>query len=528
MKSYYSVKIAVMAILLLIDLSISCFGEEAVIEIKTDEEIGGVNKKVFGNNFIGYDPVPCKFMSGEFYGYSDYGAGIWDSQKRAPVKEVIDLAVSSGMTVVRFPGGCGSHHYDWKKTIGVNRTHFLYGIDEFLKTCKAIGAEPVITISYFTGDERDAADLVEYLNSLNDGSNSNGGVDWASERAKNGYAMPYNVKYFEIGNEIDHGDHANIKGVLPKEYASRYLEYYKAMKAVDPSIKIGLVFRSSNWNKKVAEMARDKADFVVIHAYPGVGTNELEKWDVKNIFKITLGAGILKTDADIKDAISLLKAKPGKDIHLAITEYNAGFVQEKPIPYRHCLGTALVNAELLKLFMKPENNILMANYWQFMNEYWGMISNGFSDNYQGLKEPYYKRPNYYVFELYHKHFGDVLLATDTKCDSYSLGMKKVPFLSVNASKNKNGTKIYIMVVNKNLDKGIEAKVVLKDFVPMKMGSAWILNGPAVEATNEVERNNVRIINERLEMNNDYFLFTFKPHSVTAIEIQKNENSNNRN
>ena len=238
------------AIFFIVRCSIDCFAENAVIEIKTDGEIGNVNKKILGSNFLGYDPVPCKFMSGEFYGYSDYGAGIWDPQKREPVKEAIGLAISSGMTVARFPGGCGSHHYDWKKTIGANRTHFLYGMDEFLKTCKAIEAEPVITVSYFTGDERDAADLVEYLNSPSDGSNLNGGIDWASERAKNGRIVPYSVKYFEIGNEVDHGDHGNIKRVLPREYASRYLEYYKAMKTVDSSIKIGFVFEVFTGIKK--------------------------------------------------------------------------------------------------------------------------------------------------------------------------------------------------------------------------------------------------------------------------------------
>ena len=51
------------------------------------------------------------------------------------------------------------------------------------------------------GDENDVADLVEYLNSPNNGSNPNGGINWAAERAKNGHPSPYNVKYFgNIGN----------------------------------------------------------------------------------------------------------------------------------------------------------------------------------------------------------------------------------------------------------------------------------------------------------------------------------------
>jgi alpha-N-arabinofuranosidase len=188
------------------------FAEDGAITVYCDKTIGFVNKKVFGNNFIGYDPMTIQdWWAKEFYGYSDYGGGVWDPKRKESVKEVIRLARDAGVTILRFPGGCGVHRYNWKDTIGKKRKHFLYGIDEFLKTCSEIGAEAVMTVSYFTGDERDASDLIEYLNSPHDGKNPNGGVDWAAERARNGHPKPYNVKYFEIGNEVWHGDHRNIK-----------------------------------------------------------------------------------------------------------------------------------------------------------------------------------------------------------------------------------------------------------------------------------------------------------------------------
>lgn len=51
------------------------------------------------------------------------------------------------------------------------------------------------------GDADDAADLIEYLNA-EVGSNPNGGTAWAEARAANGHEEPYNVRYFEIGNEM--------------------------------------------------------------------------------------------------------------------------------------------------------------------------------------------------------------------------------------------------------------------------------------------------------------------------------------
>ncbi|MBF0571951.1 MAG: hypothetical protein HQL12_08805 [Candidatus Omnitrophica bacterium] len=653
---------------------------ENFIGLDSGNEIENVNQKIFGNNLLGYDPASYQNINIKYYGYSDYGSGIWSVKWQNIVKEPIQLAKDAGLKVARFPGGCGSHHYDWKQTIGQKRIHFLYGLDEFLKTCEIIGAEPVITVSYFTGNEKDAADLVEYLNSKYDGTHP-----WAAERAKNGHKDPYNVKYFEIGNEVYHGDHRNIKQVLPQEYAYLYLKYFSTMKAVDPSIRIGAVLQAQEWNLNVMNIVRDSIDFGIIHTYPSpdVKIGKLATMSPKEIFGITLAIPIIKNEHSFKETLELLKIKSGKDVPLAITEYNSGFVQNKPVPYRHSLGTALLNAEMLHIFLKPENDILMANYWEFANEYWGMIANGFDGTEKTLLNQYYKRPNYYVFELYHKHFGGLLLKADVKSEGYSIGkydelktylkrikagtlfesnllegnwqvreypgvtvnqndgvlqidfenpMKfdyfhatkgvsvepgayyklsgyirtdnlidnkgvcleiqdargwnaahsaettdkitgttdwqyvetvykalpdakavnviarrigevgplhgkvffrdvklqkfvpsldiKIPYLSVTASKASDGNKIYLMVINKNLDKTTTSTINLKNFIPATKGIAWVLNGPFIDATNETKHDNVKVMQKEFSISSNVFEYTFEPHSLTAIEIDK--------
>ena len=500
--------------------------KDACITIYGNGEIRQINKKIFGNNFLGYDPTTYENSDKEYYGYSDYGSGIWDPEYKRSVKEAINLAKEAGITILRFPGGCGAHYYDWKNAIGKNRKHFLYGIDEFLKTCEEIGAEAVITVSDFVGTEQDAADLVEYLISPNDGTNPNGGIDWAKERAQNGHLLPYNnVEYFEIGNEVYHGDHRNIKGVLPEEYGKKYLKYYEAMKAVDPQIKIGVVLCPiywDNWNNRVLDIAKDRVDFGIIHTYPAPTEGDVRLMEAKHIFKISLAMPIFRDEVYFRDTLKLLKAESGRDIPLVITEYNGGFTQEEPVPYRHCLGTALINAELLRIFMKPENNILMANYWQYCNSYWGMIRLQEDFMVQNHKWPitYIKRPNYYVFELYHRHFGSELIAVDVKSSSYTMERFSIPYLSATASTNIDKSKIYLMVVNKNLDQTVTATLDLKDFDSSVKGEVWILNGPSIDATNEKNPNNVKVVNRRFNIKNNSFEFTFEPHSLTAIEITR--------
>ena len=63
-----------------------------------------------------------------------------------------------------------------------------------------IQSEIVYVYGFGRGSAQDAADLVEYLNAPA-GSNPGGGVAWADIRKENGHAEPYNVRYFEIGNE---------------------------------------------------------------------------------------------------------------------------------------------------------------------------------------------------------------------------------------------------------------------------------------------------------------------------------------
>ncbi len=71
--------------------------------------------------------------------------------------------------------------------------------------------------------------MVEYLNSLNNGTNPNGSIDWAERHSENGHPEPYNIKYIKIGNEV-HGR------VSSTSYAQGYIEFYNKMKEVDPTV----------------------------------------------------------------------------------------------------------------------------------------------------------------------------------------------------------------------------------------------------------------------------------------------------
>ncbi len=644
--------------------------QTANIVVDFNQNKGVVNRKILGLNVLGvYSP-------GEPNPYSNFGAGLWDPRNNVFVKEPMELVKKIRVSTLRFPGGLGTYDYDWKKTIEKNRSEFLFGLDEFMQMSKELKAEPVFTLSYFTGEPKDAADLVEYLNSAADNNHP-----WAIKRASKGHQEPYGVKYFEVGNEIDNG---KVRSVTAEEYAASVLQYYDAIKKIDPQVKVGAVLSNKKWNETVLKIISDKVDFVILHIYPTpVWGKDLESMPIEEIFSSSLAIPAIQIDFELKALQCLLQKTSSRDIPVFVTEFNGGFAQDDPVPYRHSLGNALVNAELIRILTDPSNNVAMAHQWNFINEYWGMIANGFKGDEKDLSNSYYKRPNFYAFDLYANHFGDELILSEVISPHYDVGQddfykefirslspgsieghnslehewnifpvegieakqegdvlslnfghyqqwnyfhsvkladvksdtfyklsgfiktiglmddsgvslevqdargwdkthsamstakvkgntdwqyvdaiyktlpdalrlkvfarrigdhgplkgkalfkdvklqkfvpqiaSKVPYLSVNASKSSDGKKVYLMVVNKNLNSPETATIELKNFPADKIGMAWILNGPSVDATNEVNHDRVKITHRIFNIFGEKFVYTFEPHSVTAIEIHR--------
>jgi len=233
--------------------------------------------------------------------------------------KVSSLMKAAGVRQLRFPGGSGADGYHWKThTMSdggwvVPNTDF----DHFMATAKRVGAQPILTANYGSGTPQEAADWVKYAN-----------VD-----------KSYGVKYWEIGNEVyGNGHYGDGKGwetdthadKSPKEYGKNLVAYAKAMKAVDPKVKIGAVLTtpgfwpdavrapgdSADWNNTVLSIAGRSIDFVIVHWYPGGTTT----------------ADVLKTPSRIAGVRSSLRSLIAKysgsraaSVEIAVTETDAAF-----------------------------------------------------------------------------------------------------------------------------------------------------------------------------------------------------------
>jgi Cellulose binding domain/Fibronectin type III domain len=240
-------------------------------------------------------------------------SAVWDSQMNAP--QVQGLLQQAGVEMLRYPGGSYGDIYNWQdNTAPGGYVAPGTGFDSFMGTVRKIGAQPILIANYGSGTPQEAAGWVQYAN----------------------VTKGYGVKYWEIGNEIygngyygngwETDDHASKS---PATYAANVVQYAAAMKAVDPSIKVGAVLTlpgnwpdsvvgagdSGDWNKTVLSDAGGAIDFVIVHWYPsptGAAAMLNEPAQV---------AGEL---AQLRQEIDAYAGRSGPGIQIAMTETNSG------------------------------------------------------------------------------------------------------------------------------------------------------------------------------------------------------------
>ncbi len=142
----------------------------------------------------------------------------------------------------RLPGGNFLSGWDWHGAIGPrDRRAPIFdhawnstqsndlGMDEFMELTRLIGVQPYVTVNAGLGDAHSAAEEVDYLNGPSDS-------EWGAKRAANGHTAPYNVKFWNIGNE-PYG-WWQIGKTSIDYFMMKHNDFAAAMRAVDPSMTI--------------------------------------------------------------------------------------------------------------------------------------------------------------------------------------------------------------------------------------------------------------------------------------------------
>ncbi|MEU4514232.1 cellulose binding domain-containing protein [Nonomuraea wenchangensis] len=360
---------------------------------------------------------------------------IWDTNLGTDA--VADSLKAAGVKLLRYPGGSYSDIYHWE-------THTAPGgyvapntdFDTFMRGVRRTGAQAMVTANYGTGTAAEAAAWVRQAN----------------------VTKGYGIKYWEIGNENygnghygsawEADDHADKS---PAEYARHVVAYADAMKAVDPTIKIGAVLTTpanwpdaitgegddGSWNKVVLSAAGSKIDFVILHWYPGA----LDRTGhVPDMIRLT------------REQIAAYAGAGADRIGIAMTEFNTGSSSNGTNTQPGALAAADAYATLLA------NGVFTVDWWNVHNgigtvteveghtDYgdFGLLSSGACTADGSVCEPALNTPfaPYYALQMVSRFArpGDqfVRAATDQ------------PKVTAHAARRPNGD-LAVMLVNTSSD-----------------------------------------------------------------------------
>ena len=318
-------------------------------------------------------------------------------------------------TCLRWPGGGYAAQYDWRWGIGPQEErrrwdHWMwmdydqncFGTDEFIKFCREVDSEPVIVVS--VGFERPESEREEILeNAVNwlRYCNEPASGEWGAVRARNGHPEPYNVKYWEIDNEMWE------MGIDRYEQCVR--DFSVALRKVDPSIKI-IACGGFPEDEAFLNRSANFFDYMSLHHYEQAGG---------------YATGPKRLGEMYDRYAKMIAACPNPNVKLFISEWNlnstdwrtglfaGGFLNE-------CEQRDVVAMGAAALFIRrtdaPDWNNAFINF-----------------DYKDL----FVAPNYLVTELWYDHFSKYLLEYlgDTKD------------LSIVTTLSENGRDVIVKIVN---------------------------------------------------------------------------------
>ena len=267
-----------------------------------------------------------------------------DDDKSRADSAYAEALKDSGVSLLRFPGGTVADNYLWQTNELASKGRFPYedgeptsDYHEFIAFAREHGFTPTLVVNTesFARDGR-VEEGAEYA------------ADWVRDaNIENGYG----VEYWEIGNETYWHE-----AMTALEYAEVVQAYARAMKAVDPEIKVGI---NGHWSPEMVgdkdRIAPEHRDEVMRRSglYVGAAEKETyrafaaehmeedilkgdEKWwpiviehvgDVADFLVVHIyyhhGDKLFELDQNLKTIRGLHRDRfPEKRVELALTEYN--------------------------------------------------------------------------------------------------------------------------------------------------------------------------------------------------------------
>ena len=239
--------------------------------------------------------------------------------------DIIHFLKEAHLPLLRWPGGNFVSSYHWRDGIGPveqrpTKPNYawgatepnLFGTDEFIEFCRAVGCEPMICVNGGDGTPEEAAAWIQYCNGPADSP-------MGKLRAANGHPEPYAVKIWEVGNEL--WGRWQYHWTTPAGYLDRYQRFAPAMLNADSNIRLlacGVpVFWNQEWNDVL--IAGAAAQLHCLTDHPLIGGGVSAATDPLDVYRDFMATPEILENKWASTREHMLQAGI-REPHLAITE----------------------------------------------------------------------------------------------------------------------------------------------------------------------------------------------------------------
>jgi alpha-N-arabinofuranosidase len=463
-------------------------GDAARVYVDSRRLIGALDRNLFGS-----------FL--ENLGRAIY-EGIYDpasklSDGNGLRTDVMDQIRKLRVPIIRYPGGNFVSGYNWLDGVGPKKDRPMvldkawnslqsnqFGTNEYMVWCKAAGTEPRMGLNLGTGTPEQAAALVEYCNLEK-------GTEWSELRRKHGYAEPYHVKHWCLGNEMD--GPWQIGHVTATEYGLKAQDSARQMRAVDPWLQLIACGSSGplmptylEWDREVLEQCYDYVDGLSLHRYVG-NTPEETGSDSSKYLAINL-----TMDQQIEETLAVCDMVRGhkrskKQLWLSFDEWNVWYRQrtgdavdghrtEAPhlLEEIYNLEDALVVGGLMNSLLRHADRVKIACLAQLVNVIAPIMTK---------RDGLFLQTIFYPYSWGLEYARGSVLRVQTDSPTYEVaGMGQVPYLDVVGTMAEDG-KVALFVLNRDLAKSRSFEVNWQDKTPGAVLASWVLTGDDLKAVN---------------------------------------------
>ena len=416
-------------------------------------------------------------------------------------KDVMEEIRQMGVPIIRYPGGNFVSGYNWLDGVGPKESRLRildkawnsintnqFGTNEFMNWCKAVGAEPLMGLNLGTGTPEEAAALVEYCN-------LDQGTKWSDLRRKHGFADPYRVKRWCLGNEMD--GPWQIGHMTANEYGMKAQDAARQMRYVDPSLQLIACGSSGpfmptylEWDREVLEQCYDYVDGLSLHRY---FTNSPQDTGGDSAKFLAMN---LSMERQIEETIAVCDLVRGhkrssKKLWLSFDEWNVwyrarsgdatnGHRQEAPhlLEEVYNLEDGLLVGGLINSLLRHSDRVRVACLAQLINVIAPIMTNANALLRQTIFYPY-------NWALQYARGSVLNLLVESPTYEVS-NMGQVPYVDVAGTLNAQDGKVALFALNRDLSKPHVVEISWQDKNPGQVLVSTVLTGTDLKASNTFE------------------------------------------